>query len=224
MRLVLRIGGSVIASPVNPELIGEYAKLVNTIKERDHEIIVVVGGGALARDLIGYAKRLGLDQEAQDEIAIAASRIFAQFLLKKIGSSACPDVSQSIRRAMRCVEEGKIAVMGGLKPGMTTDAVAAKAIEALNASLLVKATDQEGIYDKDPKRNKGAVKLDRLKFEDLTNVCTEEKHYAGIHQVIDPEAIKVLRRCKARVIVVNGFKPRNVLLAIERKDVGTLVE
>ena len=224
MQLVLRIGGSVIASPINPELIGEYANLVSTIGEKDHSIIVVVGGGALARDLIGYARRLDLNQEAQDEIAISASRIFAQFLLKKIGFSACTNVSSSIEAAVKCTREGKIAVMGGLKPGMTTDTVAAKAVEALNASLLVKATDQDGIYDKDPKRNKGAVKLDHLRFEDLTRVCTEEKHYAGIHQVIDPEAIKILQRCKTRVVVVNGFEPKNVLWAIEGKNVGTLVD
>src|SRR5208337_4305381 len=98
--------------------------------------------------------------------------------------------------------KGKIAVMGGLKPGMTTDAVAAMVAKALKADILVKATDQEGIFDKDPKKHPDAVKLDHLKFEDLTRVCVQDKHEAGIHQIVDPEAIKILKRARVKFIIV----------------------
>src|SRR5208337_3334808 len=171
VRIVLRIGGSVVASPVDPELIGEYADMMKTLRTRGHQIVVVVGGGALAREFIDVAKSLGLDQEAQDGIAIGVSRIFAQLLLKRIGNPCCKDVSLCVEEAVACTSRGKIAVMGGLKPGMTTDAVAAMVAKALNADILVKATDQEGIFDKDPKKHPDAVKLDHLKFEDLTRVC-----------------------------------------------------
>ena len=43
--------------------------------------------------------------------------------------------------------------MGGLKPGITTDAVAALVAERVNADLLVKGTDQDGVYDKDPRKH-----------------------------------------------------------------------
>ena len=64
-------------------------------------------------------------------------------------------------------------VMGGLKPGITTDAVAALVAERLNADLLVKGTDQEGVYDKDPRKHTDAVKLDHLTFEDLPKISME---------------------------------------------------
>ena len=92
MRIVLRIGGSVVASPINPELLGEYADMMKALRKQDHHIVVVVGGGSLARELIGVAKSLELDQKAQDEIAIGVSRIFAQLLLKRMGDSGCRDV------------------------------------------------------------------------------------------------------------------------------------
>lgn len=224
MRIVLRVGGSVVASPVNPELIGEYADMMKAMGTQGHQIVVVVGGGALAREFIGVARSLGLSQKDQDGIAISVSRIFAQLLLKRIGNSGCEDVSLSVEEAVRCTSKGKVAVMGGLKPGMTTDAVAAMVAEALEADLLVKATDQEGIFDKDPKKHADAVKLDHLRFEDLTRVCVEDKHKAGIHQVIDPEGIKILQRTRVKVVVVNGFNPKNVLTAVEGKRVGTLVD
>jgi uridylate kinase len=221
---VLRIGGSVVASPVNAELISEYADMMKALRARGHQIVVVVGGGALAREFIGVARSLGLKQKAQDEIAISASRIFALLFLKRIRNAGCEDVALNVEEAAKCLGNGKIAVMGGLRPGMTTDAVAALVAEAVEAKLLVKATDQEGIFDKDPKKHTDAVKLDHLRFEDLTRVCVEDRHKAGIHQIIDPEAIKILKRTRVKVVVVNGFKPENVLMAVKGKPVGTLVD
>jgi uridylate kinase len=83
---------------------------------------------------------------------------------------------------------GKIAVLGGLKPGMTTDAMAVIVAERINADMLIKATDQEGVYNKDPKKHPDAVKLDHLTFEELPKVLAENRHKAGLHQILDPEA------------------------------------
>jgi len=224
MKIVLRIGGSVVASPINPDLISRYADLLRHLRLARHQVVVVVGGGKLAREFIGIAKSLGLDEKAQDEIAISISRIFAQLFLKRVGEAACETVPLTVEDAVDCLDKGKVAVMGGLKPGMTTDKVAALIAEKVKADLLIKATDQEGVYDKDPRKYKNALKLDHLTFEDLSDVCAEDKHRAGIHQIIDPEAIKTLRQGKVRVVVVNGFKPENVLAAVEGKSVGTLID
>jgi uridylate kinase len=224
MRIVLRIGGSVIASPINQTLIAKYADLLKALKKKGHNVAVVVGGGALAREFIQVAKNLGLTEKAQDEIAISVSRIFAQLFIKKLGRFGCGIVPLTVDEAVKCVHEGKIAVMGGLKPGMTTDTVAALIAEKLNADLLIKATNQEGVYSKDPKKYADAVMLERLRFEDLPKFFAENKHKAGIHQIIDPEAIKILKRMKVKFAVVNGFKPNNVLLVVKGKSVGTIIE
>lgn len=224
MRLVLRVGGSIIASPADPALIRKYADLLKDLKRQGHEVAVVVGGGALAREFISVAKDLGLDQSAQDEVAISVSRIFAQLFLQKLGESGCEAVPLTIEDCVKCLREGKVAVMGGLRPGMTTDTVAALIVEQIDADLFVKATDQEGIYNKDPRKYGDAVKLEHLSFEDLSDVFTENKHKAGIHQVLDPEAVKILKRERVRVIVVNGFRPENILATVKGKKVGTLIE
>ncbi|MEM3626686.1 MAG: UMP kinase [Candidatus Bathyarchaeia archaeon] len=224
MRIVIRIGGSIAASPINPALIGKYADLLKDLKIKGHDVVVVVGGGALAREFIQAAKDLGLDEESQDEIAISVSRIFAQLFLKKLGELGCRGVPITIEEAVKCLNKGKIAVMGGLRPGMTTDTVAALIAEKVNADMLIKATDQEGIYDKDPRKHADAVKLDWIRFEDLPNVLAEKRHKAGIHQILDPEAVKVLKAKRIKVLVLNGFKPENILLAVEGRNVGTIIE
>ena len=145
MRIVVRLGGSVVASPVNIDLIGKYAEIVRSVKQQGHEVAVVVGGGALAREFISIAKNLQLDMDSQDELAISCSRIFAQLFLKKLGSVACSNVATTLDEAEQCLREGKIVVMGGLKAGLTTDSVAAMVAERVDADLLVKGTDQNGV-------------------------------------------------------------------------------
>jgi len=224
MRLVLRIGGSVVASPIDTILIGKYVAVLKKLKAQGHDVAVVVGGGALAREFIEVAKDLGLDESSQDEVAISVSRIFTQLFLMKLGKSGCEAVPLTVEHAVKCLQGGKVAVMGGLKPGMTTDTVAALIAEKVNADLLIKATDQEGIYSKDPRKHADAVMLKHLSFEELSNVLAEDKHKAGIHQILDPEAIKILKCKRVRVVVVNGFKPENILAVVEGKNVGTMID
>jgi uridylate kinase len=223
MHVVLRIGGSVVASPINTELINKYAELLKNLKTKGHAVAVVVGGGTLAREFITIAKNLSLDEQAQYEIAISISRVFAQLFLKKLGKLSCGSVPLTVDASADCLDKGKIAVMGGLKPGMTTDSVAALLAERVNADLLVKGTDQDGVYNKDPRKHGDAVKLDRLSFDDLAAVFSESKHKAGIHQIIDPEAVKILKRQRVKLVVVNGFAPENILAAVNGEAVGTVI-
>ena len=223
MRIVVRIGGSVVANPINIDLMSKYADIIKVVKQQGHEVVVVVGGGALARQFIGFAKELNLDMTAQDEIAISCSRLFAQLFQKKIGEIACNKVAVTLDDAAQCLRDGKVVVMGGLKPGITTDTVAALVAERVEAELLVKGTDQDGVYDKDPRNHPNAIKLDRLSIEDLAKIFDGSVHKAGIHQIIDPEALKVLGRKKLKLVIVNGFKPENLLAAINGEAVGTVI-
>ena len=224
MRVVVRIGGSVVGSPLNAELISRYVDLLKKLKQRGHEVVAVVGGGSLARDFISVAADLGLEESSRDWAAIHVSRLFAQLFLLRLGEAGCGTVPVSLDDAEACLEDGKVVVMGGLRPGMTTDAVAALIGERVHADLLVKGSNVDGIYTKDPKKYSDAEKLDRLKFDDLGRLFEANSHRAGINQIIDPEAVKILQRCRLRTIVVDGYDSENVLSAVEGKTVGTVIE
>jgi uridylate kinase len=224
MRVVIRIGGSVIASPPNPTLITKYIDLLKNLRKQKHELVVVVGGGSIARDLITLAKKIGLTEPDQDDLAISVSRLFAQLLAKGLSKLASKSVPTAIPQVVQSLNKDKIVVMGGLRPGMTTDAVAAMVAEEVCAHLLVKATDQDGIYTKDPDKHSDAKKIDKLSFNDLLGLFEEDKHKAGIHQILDPKAVQILQRSKTKTVVVNGFKPKNVLLAIKGEKIGTQIE
>ncbi|MEM1586334.1 MAG: UMP kinase [Candidatus Bathyarchaeia archaeon] len=224
MRLVIRVGGSVLASPPNPNLMHKYANLIRDLRIRGHEIAVVVGGGKMAREFIELARSLGLSEQEQDELAISVSRLFAQALSMKVGGYQWREVPATIKDAIRILSERGIVIMGGIRPGMTTDAVAALVASEAGADLIIKATDQEGIFTKDPKKYPDAEKLDEIKFDDLEKILSENRHRAGIHQIIDPEAIRILREKRIKTVVVNGFNPENVLLAVSGMRVGTIIQ
>jgi len=224
MRVVVRIGGSVVASPPDAKIIGKYASLLRELKEQGHELVVVVGGGSVARDFIKIARGMGLSAFNQDEVAIRVSRLFALLLTMRLEDFGLEDIPASVDEAVQGLKTGKIVVMGGVRPGMTTDAVAAMVAERVRAELLVKATDQNGIYTKDPRKYPDAEKIDTLSFDDLFQLFEENKHRAGIHQVLDPEAVRILRKERTKTVVVNGFKPDNILSAVRGEKVGTLIK
>jgi len=223
MRVVIRVGGSVVGSPPDAKLIMQYADILKDLKLHGHEIVVVVGGGAFARDFINLAQEMELNEWDQDEVAIAVSRIFAQLLDKRLGDAGCGTVATSIGDVTRCLRQWKIVVMGGLKPGMTTDAVAAIIAERIKADLLIKATDQDGIYDKDPKKHPDAKKLDKLEFDTLLKLFELDKHKAGIHQVLDPEAVRILQKTRTKTVIVNGFNSENLSRVVRGEKIGTLI-
>ncbi len=223
MKAVIRLGGSTFASPPSPELIRRYVKVISGLREQGHELAVIVGGGSLARQFIQFARELGLTVPEQDEVAISVSKLYAQLLAIKLGLD-WKDIPTSTKEAARLFQSRKIVVMGGVKPGWTTDTVAASVASKINADLIVKATDQDGVYTKDPKKHPDARKLDRISFDELDLFLEEDKHTAGIHQIIDPEAVRILKKRKMRTIVVNGFEPENLAAAIRGEEVGTVIQ
>jgi len=223
MRIVIRIGGSVIASPPNLDLIKRYAEIIQNLKAQGHKMVVIVGGGSSARELIQLAEGLGLTEKEQDEVAISVSRLFAQLLAMKLGGWRWKTVPTSIEEATQFLEKRGVVIMGGLMPGMTTDTVAALVASEIQADLIVKATDQDGVYTGDPRKYPDAKKIDELSFDDLGRLMEENKHKAGIHQIVDPEAIRILKEKRIITIVVNGFRPENITAVVEGEKIGTVI-
>ena len=173
MRVVVRVGGSVVGSPLNAPLIGKYVDLLKEMKLQGHDVVAVVGGGSLARDFISVVADLGLEETQRDWAAIHVSRLFAQLFVLGLGEAGCGSVPVSLDEAEACLETSKVVVLGGLCPGMTTDAVAALIGARVKADLLVKGTNVDGIFTKDPRKFSDAEKLDALRFDDLSRKTSD---------------------------------------------------
>jgi len=170
MKVIVRVGGSVVGSPLNASMINRYVTLLKDLRNQGHEVAAVVGGGSLAREFIKVAAYLGLEEERRDWAAIHVSRLFAQLFVLGLGDAGCGTVPVSLDEAEACLKKGKVVVLGGLRPGMTTDTVAALIGERVKADLLVKGSNVDGIYTKDPRKYSDAKKLDKLRFEELAHL------------------------------------------------------
>ncbi len=220
MKAVLRIGGSVLGSPPSAKVVNGYADVVSDLNHEGHSVAVVVGGGQVSRDYIKSAAAMGLSPYQQDTVAIHASRLNARLVAMKLGGVS--SVPTSIDGMLQRLARNRVAVMGGLRPGITTDTVAAMVASRWRADLLVKASDQNGIYTEDPRINKRAKKLERINYEKMKQILGGT-HKPGIHSIIDPVAVDHLLETRIRLVVLNGSDPRGVLKAVRGEKIGTVV-
>ncbi|HYA56551.1 MAG TPA: UMP kinase [Nitrososphaerales archaeon] len=220
MKAVLRIGGSVLGSPPSARVVKAYADVIADLNYEGHSVAVVVGGGEISREYIRSAAAMGLSTYQQDTVAIHASRLNARLVAMKLGGVS--SVPTSIDGMLQRLARNRVAVMGGLKPGITTDTVAAVVAAKWRADVLVKASDQNGIYTEDPRVNKKAKRLDRLTYEKMKQILGGS-HRPGIHSIVDPVAVDQLVESRVKLVVLNGADPKGVIRAIHGEKIGTIV-
>jgi uridylate kinase len=131
-------------------------------------------------------------------------------------------VPTSIDGMLQRLARNRVAVMGGLKPGITTDTVAAAVAQRWRADLLVKASDQNGIYTEDPRLNKRAKRLDKISYEKMKQILGGS-HRPGIHSIVDPVAVDRLLESRIKLVVFNGSDARGVMKAVRGERIGTAV-
>ncbi|PSQ16269.1 UMP kinase [Halobacteriales archaeon QS_8_69_26] len=218
MKVVVSIGGSVLAPTRGPERVREHAAMVEALADEGITLGTVVGGGGTAREYIGTARDLGANEMILDEIGIAATRLNARLLIAALGERAVPSPAEDYEAAGEAMRRGDVSVMGGVAPAQTTDAVAAALAEYTNADLLVYATSVPGVFDADPNENEDARKFDRLAPGELVDVIADVEMSAGASAPVDLLAAKVIERAEMRTVVLDGTVPERIFDAVVRGD------
>jgi uridylate kinase len=218
MKVVISLGGIFFS---DAEKLKKVAAAFDELAQ-SHDLCVVTGGGERAREYIKLARELGANEAICDYLGIALTRINAKLLIAAL-KNAYPEPFLDYRDVAlaKARDSAKIAVMGGVNPGYTTDTVAAILAEYLNADLLINVTSVDGIYDADPRKYPSAKKYDRLSAKELVALTMKEELKAGSRIVIDPVAAKIIERSGIKTIVINGENPRNIVDAVKGKHRGT---
>jgi uridylate kinase len=121
----------------------------------------------------------------------------------------------------RFVESNKIIVSGGLHPGQSTNATSALIAEKTGASEFINATDVNGIYDSDPRKNNNAQLFEKIEVNKLLNMLLKESSMAGEYDLLDIVALKVIERSKIKTKVILS-DPTNISNTIQgRNYIGT---
>jgi uridylate kinase len=224
MKIVISLGGSVmVPDEIDKEYIKKFAGLARDLAKK-HEIAIVSGGGRTARKYIEPAREYGATEYFCDRIGISATRLNAMLLSAAIGPDASLDPPKDQTEALKELRSKKIVVMGGTEPGHSTDAVAALLAECMKADLFINASDIDGIYDKDPKKNKDAKRLEKMTADDLLDKVKGKAMGAGKYELVDILAVKVVQRSKLKTIFLSGRDIENMRNAIDGKRfTGTII-
>jgi|TARA_B100001964_G_scaffold244924_1_gene328896 uridylate kinase len=222
MKLVIGIGGSILASPtINIGYIKRFADFLIKLHREQYKLMVVVGGGTIARDYIQGARKLGANDQLCDELGIASTRINAMLLSAALGKY----VNHPMPKVVKIPHDlSNILVMGGTKNGQTTDSVAAQIAFQVKADLLLIASNVDGVYDCDPKINPEASLFSKLNTSQLLRIVSKHKHTPGYEGIIDPLAAQLIHDKKIKTIVVNGNNLDNMRKSIKGFSYkGTLI-
>jgi uridylate kinase len=111
------------------------------------------------------------------------------------------------RKAVRHLEKNRIVIFasGTGNPFFTTDTAAALRASEMNCSLIIKATKVDGIYDKDPLKNKDAKFFKEISYIDILNKNLK---------VMDSTAISLAKESKIPIIITNLNVKHSILNAI----------
>jgi len=224
MKLVIKIGGSLLFDEnrqPNAARFRQYAHEVRQARDRGHRIVLVVGGGALARTLIQQGKLLKARKDALDQLGIAATWVCAQLMIAALDELAYPVPMITEEEIAGRIESKLILVAGGLTPGQSTNAVAARITELMKAVALVNVTDVDGIYDRDPKRHSTAKLLPVVNVSQLRQITSSLPSEPGTYPLFDKRAIEIVERGRIEVWFVNGQQPQSILAALDKKRIGT---
>ncbi len=221
MRIVVSIGGSVLAPDLAAERVAAHAEVIDGLVADGHSVAVVVGGGAEARRYIETARELGATEYDLDAIGIDVTRLNARLLVAALDADAAPEPAESHEEARAAIRRGETAVMGGTVPGHTTDAVSALLAETLSADRLIYATSVDGVYSADPNEDDAAERHDLLTPGELVDVIASIETAAGSKAPVDLLAAKVIERSGLRAVVLDGTEPSRVADAVAGQVDGT---
>jgi uridylate kinase len=229
-RLLLKLSGEGLAGEdgtgINPTVIGQVAQQIRDVHDLGVEICIVIGGGNIIRGMTAASQ--GMDRANADYMGMLGSVINAMALQDALEHVGLPtrvltalDIKQVAevyirRRAIRHLEKGRIVIFGGGtgNPYFTTDTAAALRAAEVDAEVILKATQVDGVYNADPAKDPNAVRYEKLTFD---NAMRENL------QFMDQAAIALCRENGLPIVVFDMGVTGNIHKVALGELVGTIV-
>jgi uridylate kinase len=230
-RIVLKLSGEALQATgarenISPQIVLAIAERIKEVRNLDVEVGVVIGGGNNWRGT--SAAHRGMDRTTADYMGMLATVINGLALQSQLEQTGVITRVQTaiemqnvaepfiLRRAIRHLEQGRVVIFvaGTGHPYFSTDTTAALRASEIGASVILKATKVDGIYDRDP-----VVHPDAQRYEQITYTEALTKRL----QVMDSTAFSLCMDNKIPIVVFDMNKSTNIRDAVLGKKIGTLV-
>ena len=228
-RVLLKLSGEALAGPkgtgFDDDTMTAIAKSIKECVDLGVEMAIVVGGGNFWRGRSSgsmdrvHADYIGMLATAMNALAVSDYLEAAGVPVRVQTAIAMPTVAEQYTRnkAIDHLGKGRVVVFGcGTgSPFCSTDTAAALRAAEVDAEIVMKATNVDGVYDKDPNKYSDAVRYDTLTLDEVL-----EKKL----NVIDMTAASMCRDSGIPVMVFSIKQPENLVKALKGENVGTIVK
>ncbi len=228
-RILLKISGEVLAGGkgmgIDYDTVLGICSAVRECVDMGVEVGLVVGGGNFWRGRSSgdmdrtRADHIGMLATVMNSLALADALEHLKVPVRVQTAIAMQQIAEPYirNRAVRHLEKGRVVIFGcGTgNPFFTTDTAAALRALEIDADIMFKATNVDGVYDKDPNKFEDAKKYDTLSFDEILSHDLK---------VMDGTAASLCRDNSIPILVFNLDDPRNIVRAINGENVGTVVK
>ena len=228
-RILLKLSGEVLAGAdghgINFDTVSNICSYIKRAADTGVQIGLVVGGGNFWRGRSSgkmnrtRADNMGMLATVMNSLALCET--LEQLGVKARVMSAVnmqPIAEQyTARDAVKHLNDGEVVIFGcgtGC-PFFSTDTAAALRAAEIEADVIFKATNVDGVYDKDPNKYSDAVKYDTLTHSEVLS--------KGL-KVMDSTAASLCRDNSISILVFNLEDPENIIRALNGENIGTLVK
>lgn len=229
-RALLKISGEALAGKtggsLDYDMMGTLATEIKQVHGMGVSLGLVVGGGNIVRGV--SASGHGLDRVSADYMGMLATVINSLALQNVLESM---DVQTRVltairmeslaepyirRRMMRHLDKNRIVIFAGGtgNPFFSTDTAAVLRALEMEADVVLKATNVDGVYTADPRKDPTATLLPELTFQDAL---------VNGYAVMDANAFGLCQANKLPIVVLNINQPGAIARVLNGERVGTLV-
>lgn len=230
-RILIKISGELLAGEpgfgIEPLTLKQVAEDLKQLVEQSVQVALVIGGGNIFRGLDASEK--GMNRVSSDHMGMLATCINAlalqnileqmQVVTRVLSAIEISDMAEPYiyRRALRHLEKNRLLIFSGGtgNPYFSTDTAAALRAMEISADVLLKATKVDGVFDKDPSKNKDIKKFEQISYTDILKKDLK---------IMDGTAISLCRDNKMPLIIFNLRKKGNLLKIVCGEDkIGTKI-
>ncbi|MGM0441573.1 MAG: UMP kinase [Elusimicrobiota bacterium] len=228
-RILLKLSGQMLGGEgrgFSPRWASKAVQEIKSVQSQGVQVSVLVGGGNFVR----ARSSQGLSRITADFMGMTGTVLNAlglKDILKKAGIKArilsalnVEKITEDlvIENAVSYLENGEVVVFSGGtgSPFFTTDTAAALRALEIDADILLKATDVDGVYTDDPAKNaKAKLYSGSISYREALNKNLK---------IMDSSAFSILSENKLKVHIFNFSKKGNLKKAVNGEDIGTVIE
>ena len=227
-RALLKLSGEGLAGKdgrLDPAVVDALANDLRELIAMDKQIAIVVGGGNWLRG----NRFPGINRAVADQmgmLATAMNGLALQDALEQKGidtrvqsAVAIADFCEPFirRRCVRHLDKKRVVILvaGTGNPFFSTDSAAALRASEIGADCLLKATQVDGVYSADPKKDAAAQRFGHLTFRDVIERDLK---------VMDTAAVVLCKENKIPIVVFDLHQRGNLIRAMRGESVGTIID